>query len=108
MAMLRHAERSIEPEIAKIENLGERSVSQTIQRAQLTNARAAIHAEIDHHMAMVGDEVRGRRTEAAEAAGRALAETAVIFKTAGLSDSAVRNIQRSMICLLYTSDAADE
>jgi hypothetical protein len=97
LAMLRHAERSLGPELTMIEGMGDLSVSQRIKRLQLSHSQAAIHAAIDHHFAMVGGEIRGRRAQVAEIAGETVADAAKIFKAAGLSDSEIRVIQRSMI-----------
>lgn len=97
LAMLRHAERSVGPELTMIEGMGDLSVSQRIKRLQLAHSLAAIHQTIDHHYAMVGGEIRGRRSQVAEVAGRSMADAAKIFKTAGLSDREVRTAQASMI-----------
>ena len=97
LLMLRQTARSVDSEISKIEKLGDLSVSQKIKRAQLANSKQAIHEAIDQHMAMVGGEIRGRRSQVAEVAGKAIADTAEIFETAGYSPGQVKAMQQSMI-----------
>jgi hypothetical protein len=97
LAMLRHAERSIGPDLTMIEGMGDLSVSQRVKRAQLTYSKAAIHAAIDQHFAMVGGEIRGRRSQVAAIAGEVNADTAEIFKAAGLKPGEIKTLQRSMI-----------
>jgi hypothetical protein len=95
IAMLRHAERSLGPEMTMIEGLGDLSVSQHIRRLQLANSRRAIHYAIDQHFAAVGDEIRRRKTQVAGVAGEAMADE--IFTASGLSTAEIKILRASMI-----------